>query len=224
MRTFDEVTERFGDVRYMGEAQATFLRDFIVLRDLRDLLEIGFYQGKSSSYLAAILEDRGGEGHLTTIDRMSAKDKSPDIEELLGALGLTHRVTPLWAERSYTWELGRMVRDGRRALFDFCYFDGGHTWDPTGFGFVLVDMLLKPGGWIIFDDLDWTIEKSIARSEGRASAYARFSEDERQARNVRMVFETIVPHLGYDSLSEEPRFHWGIARKPSAARPSRQPG
>lgn len=224
MSKFDEVTERFGDVRYMGEAQAAFLRDFIVRHDLCDLLEIGFYQGKSSSYLAAILEDRGGEGHLTTIDRESAREKSPGIEELLAALGLGHRVTPLWAQRSYTWELGRMVRDGKRAVFDFCYFDGGHTWDLTGFGFVLVDMLLKPGGWIIFDDLDWTIEKSIAKREGRESAYAKFSEDELQARNVRLVFETIVPHLGYGSLSEEPRFHWGIARKPLLDGASPQPG
>ncbi len=224
MSKFDEVTERFGDVRYMGEAQATFLRDFIVRHDLCHLLEIGFYQGKSSSYLAAILEDRGGDGHLTTIDRESAKEKSPGIDDLLGALGLGHRVTPLWAERSYTWELGRMVRDGKRAVFDFCYFDGGHTWDLTGFGFVLADMLLKPGGWIIFDDLDWTIEKSIAKREGREAAYSRFSEDELQARNVRLVFDTIVPHLGYGSLSEEPRFHWGIARKPLADGASPQPG
>lgn len=214
MTKFDEVTQRFGDVRYMGEQQAAFLRDFILGRDLRDLLEIGFFQGKSSSYLAAILEDRGGPGHLTTIDRESARDKTPGIDDLLGALDLSHRVTPVWAERSYTWELGRLVRDGRRELYDFCYFDGGHTWDLTGFGFVLVDMLLRPGGWIIFDDLDWTIEKSISKREGRESAYAKYSEDELRAKNVRMVFDTIVPHLGYGSRTEERKLRWGIARKP----------
>lgn len=218
---FDEVTRRFGDVRYMGEEQAAYLRDFIVKRELRDLLEIGFYQGKSSAYLAAILEDRGGPGHLTTIDRVSAKAKTPGIDELLGTLELSHRATPLWAERSYTWELGRMVRDGKRALYDLCYFDGGHTWDLTAFGFVLVDMLLKPGGWIIFDDLDWTIEKSLAKREAGESSYAKYSADELQARNVRMVFETIVPHLGYTSRSEERAFHWGIARKPMGGRLSR---
>lgn len=214
MAKFDEVTQRFGDVRYMGAAQATYLRDFIVRHGLRDLLEIGFFQGKSSSYIAAILEDRGGPGHLTTIDRVSSKDKTPGIDDLLGGLGLSHRVTALWAERSYTWELGRMVRDGKRGLYDFCYFDGGHTWDPTGFGFVLVDMLLKPGGWIIFDDLDWTLERFISKSEARVAAYADYSQDEIQAKNVRMVFDTIVPHLGYVSRSEVRKFRWGVARKP----------
>jgi predicted O-methyltransferase YrrM len=207
---FDEVTQRFGDVKYMGEQQAAFLRDFIVKRELRDVLEIGFYQGKSSSYIAAILEDRGGPGHLTTLDRMAAKQKSPGIDDLLGELGLSNRVTATFADRSYTWELGKLVRDGKRELFDFCYFDGGHTWDFTGFGFLLVDMLLKPGGWIIFDDLDWTLE----RSEGRKGDTEGYGADELGTATVRMVFDTIVPYLGYGSLSEKKKFHWGIARKP----------
>jgi predicted O-methyltransferase YrrM len=207
---FDEVTQRFGDVKYMGESQAAFLRDFIVKHGLRDLLEIGFYQGKSSSYIAAVLEDRGGPGHLTTFDRVSAKTRSPSIDDLLGELGLAHRVTASYADRSYTWELGRLIKDGQRELFDFCYFDGGHTWDFTGFGFLLVDMLLKPGGWIIFDDMDWTLDKS----EGRKGEHDRYGADEQATATVRMVFDTIVPYLGYGSFSEQKRFHWGIARKP----------
>jgi predicted O-methyltransferase YrrM len=220
---FDEVTERFGEVKYMGRQQADFLREFIRKRDLRDLLEIGFYQGKSSAYIAAILEDRGGAGHLTTIDRLSAKDRSPSIDDLLGALDLSDRVTPVWAERSYTWELGRMVKEGKRELFDFCYFDGGHTWDLTGFGFVLVDMLLKPGGWIIFDDLDWTLGKSEGR-QGGTTGSERYSEDELGTATVRMVFDTLVPYLGYGSRSEQGKFRWGIARKPQGGRLSRVRG
>ena len=213
MTKFDEVTQRFGDVKYMGEAQAAFLRDFIVKHELRDLLEIGFYQGKSSSYIAAILEDRGGPGHLATFDRRSAKDRTPNIDQLLGELGLSHRVSPTFSERSYTWELGRMIKAGKRELYDFCYFDGGHTWDFTGFGFVLVDMLLKPGGWIIFDDLDWTLDRSEARKAGHGDNDG-YGEEELSTPTVRMVFDTIVPYLGYDSLREKRKFHWGIARKP----------
>ncbi len=220
MTKFDEVTERFGEVKYMGKPRAEFLREFIRKRDLHDLLEIGFYQGKSSAYMAAILEDRGGPGHLTTIDRISAKSMSPSIDDLLGALELSDRVTPLWAERSYTWELGRMVKDGKRELFDFCYFDGGHTWDLTGFGFVLVDMLLKPGGWIIFDDMDWTLGGSEGRQGGR-TASEKYSEDELATPTVRMVFDTIVPYMGYGSRSTENKLHWGIARKPQGGRMSR---
>jgi hypothetical protein len=54
----------------------------------------------------------------------------------------------------------------------------------------------------------------MGRNPERAKAYERYSEDERHATNVRLVFETIVPYLGYDSMSKEPEFQWGIARKP----------
>jgi hypothetical protein len=35
---FDEVTERFAEVKYMDQSRAEFLRDFIHRRDLCDLL------------------------------------------------------------------------------------------------------------------------------------------------------------------------------------------
>ena len=209
----EQVTRALEDVPYMRETQAQLLREFVAEHDLADVLEIGFYQGRSSAYLAAILEERGG-GHVTTIDRPKALEHSPNIHETLERVGLAHRVTPICAERSYTWELGRMIRAEPRPAFDLCYFDGGHTWDMTGFGFVLVDMLLRPGGWIVFDDLDWTIEKSLARKPAHlhGRTYAAYTQDEREAPAVRMVFETIVPHLGYEELHE--RDGWGFARKP----------
>ena len=44
--------------------------------------------------------------------------------------------------------------------FDFVFLDAGHTWDVTGFAFFLVDRLLRPGGWLLFDDLNWSVTKS----------------------------------------------------------------
>jgi hypothetical protein len=105
-----------------------------------------------------------------------------------------------------------MVREEPRPQFDLCYFDGGHTWDVTGFGFVLVDMLLRPGGWIIFDDLNWTIAGSVGR--GGSDTYTQYSEDERAAQGVRLVYETLAPRLGYTDMKEVKEFQWGVARKP----------
>ena len=208
----DWVTKALGDVPYMRERQALVLRELMREHGLSEVLEIGFFHGRSSVYFAAILEEMG-RGHLTTIDKANARGRSPNIDELLGRVELAHRVTPVFAERSYTWELGRMIRRDPRPSFDLCYFDGGHTWDPTGFGFFLVDMLLRPGGWIVFDDLDWTVEASIAKDpERRGKAYEQFDEEERRTPAVRMVFETLVPHLGYEERREARG--WGFARKP----------
>lgn len=213
MPVFDETDRKVGELQYMTRENAEFMRKFISDRNLSSLLEVGFFKGKSSAYFAAILEDLG-RGQLTTIDKKTALDHEPNIDDVLQATALSHRVTRILAERSYTWELSKMIRSAERPQFDFCYFDGGHTWDATGFGFVLVDMLLKPGGWIIFDDLDWTIEKSLESSPHRRKMYRKYGADERTTPAVRLVFETLVKKSGYRNMSEVREFSWGVAQKP----------
>lgn len=189
------------------------MRDLIIEHDAHDILEIGFYHGKSSAYVAAILEDLG-RGHLVTIDRHTARQRDPNIEEVLSTLDLRHRVTPIYAQRSYTWEMAKMIRANPRSQFDLCYFDGGHTWDATGFGFVLVDLLLRPGGWIVFDDLNWTIEAAMHNHSNPPKQWRASSADERATPAVRLVFDLLVPHLGYTDRRTGNDGRWGIARKP----------
>lgn len=211
MSSFDKVEATFGDLEYMKHAQAAIMRDFITEHDAREILELGFYHGKSSAYIAAILEDLG-RGHLVTMDRETVRKFEPNIETVLSTLGLSHRVTPVYAPRSYTWELAKMIRSEPRPQFDLCYLDGGHTWEDTGFGFVLVDMLLRPGGWIIFDDLPWTMQ-----AHGKPTKRLRqATEDERTTPAVGLVFDLLVPHLGYTDLKTVHDGWWGIARKPVA--------
>lgn len=210
---FDECTEKYKTLPYMNEARAGYMMTFIKERKLSNILELGFFHGKSSAYFASILEEQG-HGHLTTIDVKYAEGKSPNIHQVLDSLDLSHRVTPVFAERSYTWEMAKMIQHNPVPQFDFCYFDGGHTWDMTGFGFVLVDKLLKPGGWIVFDDLDWTIDKHIAFDpEHGEKSYRNYSTDEKAARGVRMVYDLIAPGLGYTNFFEVPNFSWGFAQK-----------
>lgn len=206
---FNAVTEQFGEVKYMRPRQADFARRLILEHNLTSLLELGFYQGKSTAYLAAILEDRGGPGQITTIDRRKATLPTPYIHDILGALALSHRATVIVEERSFTMALLAMLEANPRPQFDLCYFDGAHNWDGTGFAFLLVDKLLRPGGWAVFDDLDWTMDNSPAGEQ----AYAQHPERERKMKQVRKVWEILVPDAGYVNCSETP-FGWGVAQKP----------
>ena len=65
MSTIERVTRIFDDLEYMLEPQAMILRDHITKHDTRDILELGFYHGKSSAYLAAIHERDVEEYHIT---------------------------------------------------------------------------------------------------------------------------------------------------------------
>lgn len=227
MSNIDKVTSTFGKLKYMQQPEAEFLRDFIIRHDISSVLEIGFYHGKSTAYFAAILEDLD-RGHIVTIDKTTARLREPNVETVLTALGLSNRVTTIHAHRSYTWELGKMIQVNPRPAFDLCYFDGGHTWDTTGFGFVLVDMLLRPGGWIILDDLHWTVDEASKQHEKPPKSWQRLDPDERKTPGVKLVFDTLVPHLGYTDLQFARDGNWGIARKPltmnTAAQDQRKAG
>jgi predicted O-methyltransferase YrrM len=212
MRKFDEITRRFERIRYMRAEQAAVMRELIAEADAEAVLEIGFYQGKSSAYIAAILEDRG-RGRLLTIDRADARRHRPNIEELLGLAGLAHRVEAVFAHRSFTWELQKLIASRPRPSFDLAYFDGAHTWDGTGFGVLLVDMLLRPGGILVLDDLDWSPETASCYRRSPAKL-AAFSADEAATPSVRRVCELVLPHLGYPEVQEIAAVNWAVARKP----------
>lgn len=212
--SIEEVEARWTGVPYMRLRQATFLRDFLREHQLTELLELGFFQGKSTAFFAAMLEEMG-EGHITSCDLANAAMREPSIHDLIEDLGLEHRVTAHFATRSFTWDLCKMLERPTPPQFDFCYIDGAHTWDGTGFAFLLVDLLLKPGGWVVFDDLDWTIAASEERS-GPKKNWASYDDDEKGAPQVRKAFELLVPSRGYTDIHEEKSFRWGIARKPLA--------
>ena len=212
MSKFEEITERFAEVRYMNAARAAILRELIVRFDARDILEIGFYQGKSSLYIGGALEDLG-RGHLDHHRPRGREEARPQHRGPARPGGLAHRVTPVYAFRSFTWELQKMIAQDPRPQFDLCYFDGGHTWDETGFGFLLVDLLLRPGGVIVFDDMNWTVAGSAAYTRNAAKS-ATYSPDEAAARSVERVWDLLVPERGYERIERHDKIHWGVARKP----------
>ena len=73
---------------------------------------------------------------------------------------------------TYTWFLKKQVEARSDAagncepLYDFCYLDGSKDWTTDGLAVVLIEKLLRPGGWLLMDDLDWT----FSSHEGDTSA------------------------------------------------------
>ncbi len=211
------VQNALGALPFMTYAQATQLRKFVAEEGIADILELGFFHGVSSAYLATILQMNGG-GHLTTIDRAVAREKRPNISQVLSGLGLSDMVTVYYEPRSYTWRLMKLIRQSGEHQFDFCYLDGGHSWDATGFAFFLVEKLLRPGGWILFDDLNWRYARLASRYRERRQItpewLARMSNEEIQTPQIRRVWELLVKqHPSFCEFREEGS--WGFARKRS---------
>ncbi len=212
----ERVRDHVGALPYMSYWQAQRLRAFLLENHLRDCLELGFFHGVSSAYIAEMLREQGS-GHLVTIDLESARNREPNIEQILDSLALRRLVTIYFEPRSYTWRLMKLIEEHPEPIFDFCYVDGGHTWDHSGFGFFLVEKLLRPGGWTLFDDLSWTIEQSSAFQDAatRENLMRRHTREYVATPQVRKVWELLVKrHPSFTAFHEEGE--WGFAQKKDA--------
>lgn len=199
-----KVKQVVGNLPYMSLNKAQTMGDFILKNNLSRILELGFYHGVSTCYMAAILEEMG-KGSIVTIDLHSAKQRQPNIEQLLEKCGYQDIVDYYYEPVSYNWRLMKLI-ESQEITFDFCYLDGGHDWYNTGLAFFLVDKLLQPGGWIIFDDLDWTMEHIEAKWAVRKPL------EERVTPQVRKVWELLVKtHPSYTNFFE--KGGWGYAQK-----------
>jgi predicted O-methyltransferase YrrM len=161
----------------------------------------------SSVYIAAALESNG-YGSLTSVDIPSALEREPTARDSIDRAGLAHRVSLVIDPDSYVWWLRRRLREclheGRlEPAYDFVFLDGAHTWDTDALAFGLVDRLLAPGGWILFDDLDWL------------PSDPKFSDVPQDTRNVAHVCEIwellVETDPSYDELRREGG--WAFARK-----------
>jgi predicted O-methyltransferase YrrM len=66
---FEDVRSVLGATPHMTPAQGRIVYDFICEKRPKRILELGFAHGTSACYMAAALDEVGGDGRIVTIDR-----------------------------------------------------------------------------------------------------------------------------------------------------------
>ncbi len=197
------------NIPHMTRDQGVKMYDLIIKNRFSRILELGFHQGVSTCYMAGALH-KLEKGKITTIDLTHTRNLDPSIDSLLMKLGLSSHVDVHYEPTSYNWRLMRLIEENNLEKFDFCYIDGAHNWLTDGFAFFLVDILLKPGGLILFDDLDWSYANSPSLKDNKD--VLKMPNDERTIPQVRQIFELLVrKHNGYCQFKEQDG--WGYAWK-----------
>jgi predicted O-methyltransferase YrrM len=218
---FETVAARVKGIPFMSPEHGRRVYDHVRRARPAQVLELGTAHGVSAAYMAAALA-ANGEGRLTTVDHSGAAfDPTPD--EVLERAGVADRVEVVRAYSSYNWFLKEQVEgrsDGAgncEPLYDFCYLDGSKNFNLDGLAVVLVEKLLRPGGWLLMDDLEWTyVQNRWELPDGNGHPLGPLSESERTSPHLRAVFELIVkPHPGFDRLVIEDEWY-GWARKGAA--------
>ncbi len=136
-------------------------------------------------------------------------------EELLQRCGLEKYVQLVYEPTSYNWFLMEKIREQSKEgvcipCYDFCFLDGRHDWFVDGFAFFLVDKLLRPGGWIIFDDVYWSFSRSILLKY--SAEVQAMPKVERETPPIKLIVELLVAqHPNYEIvlIDEE----WAYAKK-----------
>jgi predicted O-methyltransferase YrrM len=194
---------------HMNLGQGQNIYEKIRNNGYRRILELGFNWGVSTCYLASAIADQP-DGRVVTIDLANRVAFRPGVEGFLEACGLRQSVIVFYEYSSYTWRLRAFLRMDPPPEFDLIYLDGGHLWEPDALAFVLAEQMLRPGGMLIFDDLNWTFGQSPHWSD--AEAVRNMPADERDTPHVREIFDLLVkPHPNIAKTFENSS--WGFAIK-----------
>jgi predicted O-methyltransferase YrrM len=221
---FNAVQALVGHVPFISPANAEYLYKLILREKLDRILELGIAHGTATCYMAAALQELG-RGKITCVDLLEAAHwYRPSPEEQLSLTGLGEFAEIFRMKTGYTWFLHDKIRESTtddicREEYDLCVIDGPKNWTIDGGAFFFVDKLLKPGGWLVFDDYLWTYEEANSRRDATDGITHRtLSDDERKVPHIRDVFELlVVQHPNYANFIR--LRSWAIAQKiPGAAK------
>src|SRR6202034_1139816 len=213
---FDEVRRLVGSTPFISPEHGQDLYRMILRDRPGRILELGIAHGTATCYMAAALDAMGG-GRITAVDLVDA-DFTPSAEMQLEMCGLSGYVEVVRMQTGYSWFLHDEIRRQTTGTqcwpkYDLCIIDGPKNWTIDGGAFFLVDKLLHPGGWIIFDDYAWTYAGQPRRTTDGIT-HRMLSDAERTTPQVREVFELlVVPHGNYSEFVIEDHKDWAMARK-----------
>ncbi|HBG99053.1 MAG: class I SAM-dependent methyltransferase [Rhodobacteraceae bacterium] len=99
---------------------------------------------------------------------------------------------------SYAWELATMAFSLKSKglpleMFDFVYLDGAHSFHHDAPACVTLKDMVRPGGYIVFDDMYWTFNKSpVMNPQKKPSITKDYSDDQLDRPHVELVVEVFM--------------------------------
>ncbi len=106
---------------------------------------------------------------------------------------------------TYSWTLFELLSKGEK--FDVIYMDGHHTFYIDFPAILLAAELLKPDGYLILDDVEWSLaflKKNMSRSLSQWYFYrkvydfSQYSEEEQHKPHIKMIAsELLVKRMGF---------------------------
>lgn len=109
---------------------------------------------------------------------------------------------------SYNWSLMKLIESNQsRPIFDYVFLDGAHTVAIDALSYFLCDLLLRPGGYLDFDDYGWRLRNSSLDPELTPQIADQYTEEQIDSYQVKLIVETLVrPNPNYTEVVENKVF------------------
>jgi predicted O-methyltransferase YrrM len=224
---FERLVADIAGAPMMSTAQGRRIWDHFREAKPEAALDLGTYMGASAAYMAGAMRENG-QGRVVTIDTAQIPEwndvAGKACDELWSRCGVADRIEHIRVPDSYySWWLLEQVRAQTDStgtchpLYDFVYLDGVKLLTVDGVCTALIAQLLKPGGWLLLDDLRWTYEgeDEFAPTVELGSG-PRFvlSDAERRTAQIREVFDHLVRrNPAYTNFRVEFDGWWGFAQR-----------
>ncbi len=122
---------------------------------------------------------------------------------------------------TYSWTLFEMLEKGEQ--FDVIYVDGHHTFYVDLPAIVLADKLLKPGGYLLLNDMEWSLsflKANMMRSLSQWYFYrtmydfSQYTKEQQSLPHIKMIAdEFLIKRSGYTKDENLSFPHWWALRK-----------
>ena len=185
----------------------------------QSFLEIGI---GSSPRIGRLKHVRLSDTKYTGCDFQSVCDKHRAILEKVGDIELCDIRFVANKVGTYSWNLFEMVKNNER--FDVVYLDGHHTFYVDLPALVLGHYLLKPGGYYLVDDIQWTLDFMKGQLVNmfdewlfyrRMYNFSDYTDIQKRIAHVDMMVKTIlIDQHKYLKVEEYSSPYWCVLKKP----------
>lgn len=207
LRRLDEATR---NVPFTHDRVCHLLYDLTVVFADPTIVEVSYAYGKATAYLAAGARQAGGT--VLGVDLVAAAFRGRTAAMLLDSLDLG-RYAELTTGEDARWYLLDLVASHEGPFIDLAYLDLSHTVEVDAFVAVALWNALKPGGLLVFDDLDWL--PAVHGPEGEPYSRSRTP-------HVAVIFDYVsrLPDVALRRTwgSEEVCWTWGFLQKTGGSR------
>jgi predicted O-methyltransferase YrrM len=164
--------------------------NFIKGTGCRHIAEIGVFKGHTSMEFAKFLD---GEGELHLFDY---EDRVTSVVATLKhagfrnvrAFGSSYKLMD-----SYNWSLAKLIDENTGPIYDYVFLDGAHNWAIDALTTFLADRMLKVGGYLDFDDYNWTLcESPSLNPKSFPLTRKLYTAEQIASKQAKMILDLIV--------------------------------